>query len=210
MKITGSARLVLVSDEFDLGPSVADATNVLLVASGVGTTADQLCCDVLSSGDTTPEHIVGVTITGSPTDQRERWRDELGHDTTYSFVSVDGVARSAAADTSAGTSAQSITVEYVDSMMQPRELAEAITDQLEDGVETAVCFDSVTDLFECVDHETAFNFLHVLGSRIRTHGATGYFHIDSAVTTNETLSKYSTVFDAVVEFGTNPDAGISE
>lgn len=195
-----------MSSEFDAGPSVADATNVLLVAPTVDGTADRLCCDVLTSGRSQPDHVVGVTIAGSPSDHASQWLARLDEGVSYSFVTVDGVSRSAATETATGAGLREpLTVERVDSVRPLRELGERIAGQIENGTDTAVYFDSVTDLLECVEREKAFNFLHALGSLIRSAGATSYFHIDSSVHDEETLTLISTLFDAVVEVGTDGD-----
>lgn len=193
---------VLVSDEFDLGDAVSDATNVLLVAPGVGDTADQLCCDVVSARGTVPEHVIGVTICGSPADMIETWRAQVDADPSLSCLAVDGVARSAGQMTAPAVGAA--TIEHVDASEPVRKLGEKIGEKLHGGAETTVCFDSITDLCESLGQEAAFEFLHVLCSRVRASGATGYYYIDRTVHDEETMTLYSTLFDAVVETGSDP------
>ena len=82
-----------MSEDFDLGPAVADATNVMLVAPGVGDTADQLCCDVMTAEGEIPEHVVGVSITDSPGQKVSTWRERLGPEPALSMLGIDGVTR---------------------------------------------------------------------------------------------------------------------
>ncbi|NLV08467.1 hypothetical protein GOC74_00765 [Halomicrobium mukohataei] len=191
-----------MTESFDLGPAVADATNVLLVAPGVGDTADRLCCDVLTA-DEPPEHVVGVTISEGPEEKASRWRELLGPAPSLSMLGLDGVTRSAAVQQA--PTADDTTVEYLDSSETIRELGERIATKIHRETDTAVCFDSITDLQECMGRETAFEFLHVLGSRVRAGGATGYYYIDRTVHDEETMTLYSTLFDAAIEVGS--DAG---
>jgi hypothetical protein len=194
-----------VSEDFDLGPAVADATNVLLVAPGVGDTADRLCCDVVTADGEIPEHVVGVTISDSPAQKVSTWRERLGPEPALSMLGIDGVTRSAA--TEQATATENTTIEYLDGSASIRELGERIATKIERETETAVCFDSVTDLQECMGRETAFEFLHVIGSRVRAGGATGYYYIDRTVHDEETMTLYSTLFDAAVEVGSETDGG---
>jgi len=190
-----------VSDDFDLGPAVADAANVLLVAPGVGDTADRLCYDVVTADGSRPQHLIGVAIAGTPTETIQTWRDRLGPTPSVSCLAVDGVSRSAAGDVPSEVGAA--TIEYVDCSSPIRELGDRISAKLDESTETAVCFDSITDLQECVGQEAAFEFLHAIGSRIRTSDATGYYYIDRTVHDEATMTLYSTLFDAVVEVGSD-------
>lgn len=194
-----------VSENFDLGPAVADATNVLLVAPGVGDTADRLCGDVMTADGEAPEHVVGVTISDSPARKVSTWREQLGREPALSMLGIDGVTRSAATQTAPET--EDAAIEYLDSDASIRELGERIATKIERDTETAVCFDSVTDLQECMGRETAFEFLHVIGSRVRAGGATGYYYVDRTVHDEETMTLYSTLFDAAVEVGSETDGG---
>ncbi|PSP92501.1 hypothetical protein BRC91_13205 [Halobacteriales archaeon QS_4_62_28] len=187
----------------DSGPAVDDASNVLLVAPGVGDTADQLCGRLLAAADPVPEHVILVTVTGSPPATFASWRDRLDPTPSFSTLAVDCLSRSAASERaqSDGTA----PVEYVDSTTPVRELGERLSAHLSEAEETAVCFDSITAFQTCMDRETTFEFLHVLGSRIRDSGATGYYYIDRTVHDEETLTLYAALFDAVVETGTEQD-----
>jgi hypothetical protein len=190
-----------MSDDFDLGLAVADAANVLLVAPGVGDAADRLCCDVVTAGGSRPDELIGVEIAGSPAETIRTWRDKLGPGPSVSCLAVDGVSRSSSSDVPSGVG--TATIEYVNCSSPVRELGERISAKLDESTETAVCFDSITDLQECVGQEATFGFLHAIGSRIRTSDATGYYHIDRTVHDEATMTLYSTLFDAVVEVGSD-------
>jgi len=188
-----------MTDAFDLGPAVDDAANVLLAAPGVGNGADRLCGDLATADGDVPEHVVTVTIAGSPIESAKEWRDRLGPGPSVSSLAIDGMTRSAAAQSAPAIGAA--TIEYIDSSDTVQELGRRIAAKLDDERETVVCFDSITDLQECLGQEPTFEFLHALGSQVRATGATGYYYIDRTLHDEETMTLYSTLFDAVVETG---------
>lgn len=190
-----------MSDDFDLGPAVADAANVLLVAPGVGDTADRLCYDVMTAEGPSLDHVISVSIGGSPETVASTWRDRLGTGPSLSCLAVGGVTRSAAQK--AAPAVGGATIEHVDGSESIRTLGNRVAGKVRREEETAVCFDSITELQECLGQESTFEFLHALGSRIRAGGATGYFYIDRTVHDEEAMTLYSTLFDAVVEVGSD-------
>ncbi|WP_226012143.1 DUF7504 family protein [Halomicrobium salinisoli] len=179
--------------------AVADATNVLVVASALDDADEHLCRDVLLADGSAPDRVLGVTIATSPEAKLSTWQNHLGTDPTYDFVSVDGAARSAASPAADVPGPDGPTVDRVDGVTPLDVLGTTVADHVEAG--TAVCFDSITDLLEYVDEQTAFRFLHVLTSRVRTGGATAHFHIDGGAHDTETIALLSRLFDVVVEAG---------
>ncbi|MCU4802164.1 hypothetical protein OB920_17445 [Halobacteria archaeon HArc-gm2] len=186
-----------------------DATNVLLVAPEVGQSVESLFAELLVSLESPPDHVVGVTMSKSPWDFLEPWRRSFPRgSTSFSFVSTDGISRSvAAADTTddAGTGSD---VTHVDDVLPVEAFGQTVADEVADhGAGTAMCFYSLTDLLEYVDVETAFDFLHVVLSRVRRNGARGVYHVDADVHDPATLVKLSTLFDLVVQFDRNRPPG---
>ena len=180
-----------------------DATNVLLVAPEVSQSVESLFSELLLSLDEPPSHVVGVTMAKSPWDFLEPWRRAFPHGAaSFSFVSANGVSRSVAAEAGGDSgSAAGSDVTHVDDVTPVDEFGRTIVEELATPADgTAVCFHSLTDLLEYVDDETAFDFLHVVLSRVRRTGARGVFHIDGGVHDEETIVKLSTLFDLVVEF----------
>ncbi len=180
-----------------------DATNVLLVAPEVGHSVETLFSELLLSLESPPDRVVGVTMSKSPWDFLEPWRRSFPTGSaSFSFVSTNTVSRSVAADSGGDWSATAGSdVTRLDDVTPVDAFGKAIADQIgEDGERTAVCFHSLTDLLEFVDVETAFQFLHVVLSRVRQSGARGVFHIDAGVHDAETIVRLSTLFDLVVEF----------
>ncbi|WP_225333281.1 DUF835 domain-containing protein [Halomicrobium urmianum] len=188
-----------MTEDFDGSSAVADASNVLVVTPALDDAHDELCCDVLRAGETDPDRVVGVTIADSPESKHSTWRADVGTAPSYAFVSVNGASRSAAAQAGTAGKLELSTVERVDDVTPLDSFGMTIVEQIESGPETAVCFDSITDLLEYVDRDTAFKFLHVLVSRVQAEGARAHFHIDSAAHDEETIALFSTLFDVVVE-----------
>jgi len=187
-----------------------DATNVLLVAPEVGQSVESLFSELLVSLESPPDHVVGVTMSKSPWDFLEPWRRSFPHGSaSFSFVSTDGVARSTAADAGGAADAgPGSDVTHVDEVLPVEAFGQTVADEVaEHGAGTAVCFYSLTDLLEYVDVETAFDFLHVVLSRVRRNGARGVYHVDAGVHDPETVVKLSTLFDLVVEFDRNRPPG---
>ena len=191
-----------------------NATNVLLVAPEVSQSVESLFSELLLTLESPPSDVVGVTMSKSPWDFLEPWRRSFPRGAaSFSFVSANGISRSVAAE--AGTDAgagvgptNGSDVTHVDDVTPVDAFGQTIADQLaEGGAETAVCFHSLTDLLEYVDDETAFDFLHVVLSRVRRNGARGIYHIDGGVHDEEIIVKLSTLFDLVVEFDRTQAAG---
>lgn len=182
-----------------------DATNILLVAPEVSHSVETLFSELLLSVESTPEHVVGVTMSKSPWDFLEPWRRSFPRgEASFSFVSTNTVSRSVAADTSGETATES-DVTRIDDVTPVTAFGRTIADQLDDenSTETAICFHSLTDLLEYVEMETACNFLDIVLSQVRTNGARAVYHIDGDVHDEETITQLSMLFDLVVEFGRN-------
>jgi len=69
------------------------------------------------------------------------------------------------------------------------------------GPDTAVCFDSLTAMLQYADRERSFQFLHALGERCASAGATAHYHLDPEATDETTVAALSTLVDAVVDTG---------
>lgn len=180
-----------------------DAANVLLVAPEVGRSVESLFADLLVSRGTAPDHVVGVTTSKHPTDFLGRWREAFpAGDVSFSFVSTNGAARSVAADAGGASASLNVDVTHLEDLLPLSSFGIAISDELgaaERG-DAVLCFHSLTNVLEYVDPETAFQFLHVVLSRVRTSGASGFYHIDSRAHDQRTIVQLSTLFDLVVEF----------
>jgi hypothetical protein len=183
------------------------ATNVLLVAPEPGGSVESLFSKLLLSLESPPAHTVGVTMSKSPWDFLEPWQRSFPRgDASFSFVSASSISRSVAAGTAAGEGGSTESaVTHVDGVEPVEAFGQTIADHVaEEGPGTAVCFHSLTDLLEFVDPETAFDFLHVVLSRIRRNGGRGIFHVDGDAHDEETIVTLSTLFDLVVEFDRTP------
>ncbi len=181
--------------------TVEDADDVLVVAPRIGG-ADELCRELLATGPT-PEHVIGVTVGESPGAALREWRSHLPGSVDYSFVTVDGAARSAAAG---AATADGATVETVPDVTPLSRLGSRIVDRIDGDRRTTVCLRSVTDLTEYAGQEAVFRFLSTLGAEVRAAGATGHYHLDAAAHDPATRALFETLFDAVVEYDDDRDA----
>ncbi|MFB6075060.1 MAG: hypothetical protein ABEJ89_08615 [Haloarculaceae archaeon] len=178
-------------------PSALDGGgDALVVAPRVRDATDDRW-QALAGAAAPPERVVGVSIGRSPTALRAAWC-RGPNEPSCSFVTVADATRSAAS-ASVGT-LPGATVTAVPSVRPLSRFAEAITDQLGDReAETVVSVHSITDLLEYADRETVFRFLHALASSVRATRATGYYHLDAVAHDAETVARFGTLFDAVVE-----------
>lgn len=179
-----------------------DASTVLLAAPEVKEPIEDAFAHLLASLESTPDRVVGVTMAKPARDFIDPWRRALdGEETTFSFVSTAGVARSLAAG--AATADPSPPGASVTRLEDPRPLSafhDAVSDHLDDATEeTMVCFHSLTHLLEFVDPETAFRFLHAHLAHVRSLDGRGIYHIDDAIHDEETIIQLSTLFDLVVQ-----------
>lgn len=70
---------------------------------------------------------------------------------------------------------------------------------LEPDTQLAVCFDSLTELLQFTDVQSAFKFLHMFANQLRDVDAVGHFHIDPGAHDDQTISRLKPVFDDAVD-----------
>jgi len=62
-----------------------------------------------------------------------------------------------------------------------------------------VCFDSLTELCQFVDVQSAFKFVHMLTGQLRELDAVAHFHVDPAALDDRDLSRLKPVFDEAMD-----------
>lgn len=71
------------------------------------------------------------------------------------------------------------------------------------GVESALCFDSLTVVLQFVEPRIVFQFLHTLAGLIRTAGTRTHFHLDPTAVDERTVATLKSLFDALVTVDTD-------
>lgn len=182
----------------------ADERNVLVQSSPMDDRSDAACADLLSVPSPADTDVLLVSLAGSPDDRIERWRS---HADSVAPAKLAVVVAGEPARSAAGASpSDDGTIPRVTTVSSPGDLSGLgieISEQLEawgdDGNRTVVCFHTLTTLFQYVDLEPAFQFLHVLTARVRIADARAHYHVDPAAHDDRELNTMRTLFDAVVE-----------
>lgn len=200
--------------------SLSPPANTLIEGPASGDDATPEVYDVLSRPDET--NLLVLSYDDGPDAWLQNWRTTVGDlPSEVGFVHVGVKTRSAAAahadalgsapagTTPAGTTSDPITADgllLADAVSDPTDLARlgvTASEYLEvwdgNGRETVVYLDSLTDLLENVDLDHAFRFLHVLGSRIESVDASGYYLIDPAAHDDHSLAVVRELVDSVID-----------
>lgn len=189
----------------EIGTQDKGVASVLALGPSLSDQADEVCTDLLSTGNG-DRNVLWVSYAKPPDTQVRRWRAS-GEDTPaeVGVIGVDETSRSAAA--TAGSVDGGMPTRPTSTVTNPTDLTGvgiAITEQLKEWDEnenqTVVCFDSLTALLQYVDLETAYEFLHVILGRLQAVGAVAHFHIDPSAHDEQTIETVKSLFDATVEF----------
>lgn len=180
------------------------AQNVLVLSSPMEDRSDAACAELLSAEPDADRDVLFVTLARSPDDQLRRWQSHGDARTpaNLAFVAAGESTRSAA-ESSVADGGPPPRVQTVSSPGDLTGLGIEISKRLEawadDGNRTVMCFHTLTTLFQYVDLEQAFQFIHVLSSRVRIADARAHYHADPSAHDDRELNTMRTLFDAVVE-----------
>jgi hypothetical protein len=183
--------------------ALEEASSVLLLAPSLSDTEDACCADLLQPTDERGGNLLWVSYTKSPDSQLRRWRAHgHGHAANLGIVSVGESTRSTAA-AQPGESHASGPIEAVANPNDLTGLGIRLNNYLrrweDNGHQTTLCFDSLTAMLQYIDPETAYEFLHILTGRIHAAGARAHFHMDPSAHDEQTVERFVSLCDAVVD-----------
>jgi hypothetical protein len=181
---------------------LTDASNILMLAPSFPDGAAGVCVDLLGGDDPAETSVLGVTYTQSP----GKWAADYERET--------GAAPAEGTVVSVGdwgseveTGASEWTLETVDHAGDLTTLGVTLSQYLAaDGSgRKRLCFDSLTALLQFVELRRAFQFLHVVTSRVSSADTVGHYHLDPDAHDDQTLATISGLFDTVVEVNERGD-----
>lgn len=191
------------------GGSIETPSNVLLLASSVGSGAETACNELLETAGSDPKHTVLVSCLRSPAERLAATEPASNRSSRTTVVDVGMASRSATSATGGGESPADVRVERVPDSADLIDLGERLDGHLADGdEETTLCLDSVTDLMQTADSQAVFKFLEVLTSSVDRANAVAHYHMNPDVHDPETVATFEVLFDAVVDLradGVDPD-----
>ncbi len=183
-------------DTVSVAERLADAANILILAPSFPDGAAGICVDILGGDDPATTSVLGVTYTQSP----GKWAADYERE-TGSTPAVGVVVSVGDWGSEVETEASQWALETVDHASDLTTLGVTLGQHLAaDGSEhERFCFDSLTALLQFVDLQRAFQFLHVVTSRVSSADAVGHYHLNPDAHDEQTLATISGLFDAVVE-----------
>lgn len=179
--------------------------NVLVLSPAMEERSEAVCADLLSVAPAIDRDVLFVTLAQSPDDRLGRWQshaDGTEHE-ALAFVSTGETTRSAGTQAApdGGPAPPVHTVPTPGDLTGLGiEISERLEAWAEDDNQTLVCFHTVTTLLQYAEIQPAFQFFHVLASRVRIADARAHYHADPAAHDERTLNTMRTLFDAVVEW----------
>jgi hypothetical protein len=163
---------------------------VLVLAPGFGDADAAGCAGLLA--DSGAENLLYVTWSGDPSDR-------LAHVSEHAD-DVKAARAVVVGDLSGPPSGPFDAVETVNAPTDLTGVGIAVTELLaESEGSTAVCFDSVTSLFQYVDVDTAYEFLHVFAGRLYRNDAVGHFHMDPGAHDEQVVAQIASLVDGQLE-----------
>lgn len=186
--------------------SLSTSLNTLLEGTASREGVQSAVYDVLDrSGET---NLLVLSYSDGPDPWLQNWRTHVGDiPSEVGFVHVGVKTRSAA---TLGTASRDPTPPGLplapDAVSDPSDLArlgiyasEYLESWADNGRQTVVYLDSLTELLEHVDSERAFRFLHYLTARVESVDGRGYYLIDPSAHDHHSLTVVRELVDEVVE-----------
>ena len=141
-----------------VGENIEDASNILVLDDG-----DNACLDLLSLDPFEERSILCVTFSDLP---------QIDMASDIAVVHVGDFMRGRA------SMEHPIRRETVEDPTDLCELGMTISEILSEQESTLVCFNSIDDLLQHVELQTAFRFLHILTARVESVSAVAHYHLD--------------------------------
>lgn len=200
-----------VIEDLDFRGRVESSSNVLVLAPTMNPLEDELCVDLLTVEAPGNERVIWVTFTHTADERLDRWLAYIGDvpPAEAGIVAVDDRRRSGsdAPVSSAALGGRSIDVRTISSPSDLTHVGISVVGFLDSWAGSAervvACVHSLTTLLQYADLKKAYRFLHVLTGRMNEAGALAHYHMDPTAHDDRTLAILKSLFDAVIEVGTD-------
>lgn len=188
------------SDDGKRVDSVSTGDTTLLLA-GIDDDERAACTELMETDR--PSNQLLVTYTQTADGRFRDWRRNHSQQAAdMNIVAVGDLTRSAQAGGGGGGS----SLPPITGVENPADLTGIgmkVTRRLESWADTkapiTVCFDSVSVLLQHVDPRRAYQFLHVLTTKLQSAGAIGHIHMDPDKHDQQIVDQVASLCDALVE-----------
>jgi hypothetical protein len=177
-------------------PSFDPGTNVLVQAPSLSSERADQCLDMLAVGDPATLDVLRIVYSGKPQELLDQWREEVGTMPARTGIVVVGGAPDfeGTTEVDSGETVAVTTANPNDITGLGMRLNNYLNDTPPEA-QLVVCLDSLTELLQFVDVQSAFKFLHMFTGQLREAGAIGHFHIDPNAHDAQTISRLKPAFD---------------
>lgn len=191
-----------------MGDGVIDPSSALVLDPDGGPYSPATCQDLLVAGDAASRETVAVTYECGPAYWVDEYLDRVGAvPDDLAVVTIAASTRSAASrESGARADPMGVEVRVVEDPDDLSGVAIAMDASFERwrreraaDAHRSVCFDSVTNLLDHVDLETAFRLVHVLQHRASQVGAAAHFHLSPHAHDEQTVATVRSLFDVALE-----------
>ena len=181
-------------------PDPQPGTNTLVMAPSLSSAKQSTCLSLLEADKRQRLDVLRITYSASPAELVESWRETHGALPGRMGIVVvgDGAGLGRASDADLPDSVFVTTANPNDVTGLGMRLNNYLSDH-ESDTQLAVCFDSLTELLQFTDVQSAFKFLHMFTGQLREVDAVGHFHLDPGAHDEQTISRLKPAFDDAVE-----------
>lgn len=174
-------------------------TNVLVQAPSLSSERQHRCLDLLAADDPSRLDVLRITYSGNPEEMIEQWREQIGAMPARTGIVVVGGSTEFEQTTEAETGEQvAVTTANPNDITGLGMQLNNYLNDVSSDTQLVVCLDSLTELLQFVDVQSAFKFLHMFTGQLRDAGAIGHFHIDPNAHEPQTVSRLKPAFDEEV------------
>jgi len=184
----------------DSGPSFAPGTNVLVLAGALSDAKRDHCGELLAAAPPETLDVLRVTYSRDVDELVDEWLDAHG-----ALPARTGIVRVGDGATLTGADPEAADLDGVAvTTANPNDvtgLGMRLNNYLGDhdpDLQLVVCFDSLTQLLQFTDVESAFKFVHMFTGQLRDIGAVAHFHMDPDAHDTQTVSRLKPAFDEAV------------
>ena len=181
-------------------PDPQPGTNTLVMAPSLSSAKQSTCLSLLEADKRQRLDVLRITYSASPAELVESWRETHGALPGRMGIVVvgDGAGLGRPSDEDLPESVFVTTANPNDITGLGMRLNNYLAD-VEPESQLAVCFDSLTELLQFADIQSAFKFLHMFAGQLREVGAVAHFHLDPGAHEDQTISRLKPVFDEAVD-----------
>ncbi|MFC6974067.1 hypothetical protein ACFQL1_04290 [Halomicroarcula sp. GCM10025709] len=175
-------------------------TNVLVLAPSLSDAKRTTCLSLLTPGDLQQLDVLRITYSASPRELVDEWQAE--YDELPGRMGIINVGDQAGLG---GTDDAELPDRVFVTDANPNDITglgmrlNNYLNDVSDESQLVVCFDSLTELLQFADVQSAFKFLHMFAGQLRQVDAIGHFHLDPGAHDTQVISRLKPLFDDAID-----------